>query len=105
MYARRREGEADRVFVGLYPSADRYGLRVTAAKPSYILAMKLSALERVTADDRDFSDAVNLGVECAVATVDGLREIFSRYFADEVLPFAAGLRLPELATAIQARLG
>jgi len=104
MYARKGEVDADRIFVGTYPSADRYGLRVTAAKPSYVLAMKLKALERVTADDRDFKDAINLGVECAVTTVDGLREVFSRFFADEDLPFAAGLRLRELAEAIQAKL-
>jgi hypothetical protein len=104
MYARRGEMDADRIFVGTYPSADRYGLRVTAAKPSYILAMKLKALQRATAEDRDFNDAINLGVECAVTTVEGLREVFSRFFADEELPFAAGLRLRELANAIQARL-
>src|SRR6266852_2356741 len=46
MYARRGEQNADRVFVGTYPSAERFGLRVMAAKPSYILAMKLGALER-----------------------------------------------------------
>jgi hypothetical protein len=27
-----------------------------AAKPAYILAMKLKALERTTADDRDYRD-------------------------------------------------
>jgi len=50
MYARRHEEEGDRIFVGVYPSPERVGLRVVAAKPSYILAMKLSALERSTAD-------------------------------------------------------
>jgi hypothetical protein len=34
MYARRGEENADRVFVGTYPSAERCGLRVMAAKPS-----------------------------------------------------------------------
>jgi hypothetical protein len=62
MYARRLEDDSDRVFVGVYPSPARVGLRVVAAKPSYILAMKLNALERSTADDRDFEDAVNLGI-------------------------------------------
>jgi hypothetical protein len=105
MYARSGEMESDRIFIGTYPSPERYGLRVMAAKPPYILAMKLRALERVTADDRDFKDAVNLGVECGVTTVDGLREALGRFFGDEELPLAAGLRLPELAEAIQARLG
>src|SRR5215471_16575565 len=41
VYARRTEEPADRVFVGVYPSPERFGFRVTAAKPAYILAMKL----------------------------------------------------------------
>ena len=46
MYAHRGEGVGDRVLIGSYPSPERCGLRVTAAKPAYILAMKLGALER-----------------------------------------------------------
>ena len=80
MYARRGETDFDRISLGLYPSPERFGLRVTAAKPSYILAMKLKALERTTIDDRDYEDAVNLGVECGVSTVDGLREVFDNFF-------------------------
>jgi hypothetical protein len=105
MYARRGEQDADRVFVGTYPSPDRVGLRVMAAKPSYILAMKLKALERATADDRDYQDAIALGVACGVTTVDGLREVFRKFFADEELPYAAELRLRDLAKAIQAKVG
>jgi hypothetical protein len=105
MYARRAEQDADRVFVGTYPSPDRVGLRVMAAKPSYILAMKLKALERATADDRDYQDAIALGVACGVTTVDGLREVFRKFFADEELPYAAELRLRDLSKAIQAKVG
>jgi hypothetical protein len=101
MYASRGEGEGDRVFVGLYPSFERFGLRVTAAKPEYMLAMKLSALERVTADDRDFNDAIQLGIECAVTTVQGLQNVFKKYFAGEELSLSANLRLRELAQAIE----
>ena len=104
MYARRGEQSADRVFVGTYPSAERYGLRVVAAKPSYILAMKLGALERSTIDDRDYRDAINLGAECAVTTVDGLKDIYRTYFADRELPFSAELRFRDLADAIAAKL-
>jgi hypothetical protein len=102
MYARRGEGAADRVFVGLYPSFERFGLRVTAARPEYMLAMKLGALERVTADDRDFKDAVKLGIECGVATIEGLRGMFEKYFPQEELSVDVSLRLRELAQAIQA---
>jgi hypothetical protein len=103
MYARAQEGDSDRVFVGVYPSPERVGLRVVAAKPSYILAMKLNALERATADDRDFHDAVNLGKACDVNTAEGLRDIFRKFFPDQKLPAAAELRLNELARTIAAR--
>ena len=104
MYARRGEGEADRISLGLYPSPERFGLRVTAAKPSYILAMKLKALERATIDDRDYEDAINLGIECGVSSVDELREVFRQFFPDEDLPPRAALRLEELASDIRAKL-
>jgi hypothetical protein len=104
MYARRGEAEVDRVFVGLYPSHDRYGLRVTAAKPEYILAMKLAALERFTVDDRDYQDAINLGAECKVSTAEGLRDVYRTYFAEEQLPLRAELRLHDVADAIKAKL-
>jgi hypothetical protein len=105
MYARRGEGEADRISLGLYPSPERFGLRVTAAKPSYILAMKLKALERTTIDDRDYDDVVNLGVECGVCTADGLREVFQQFFPGEEFPPRAEMRLGELAEDICAKLG
>jgi hypothetical protein len=102
MYARREEGDADRLLVGLYPSPERFGLRVTAAKPEYILAMKLKALDRVTAHDRDYQDAVELGIECGVTNLDELRDVYRRFFGSEELPIAAQLRLSGLITAIQA---
>lgn len=73
VYTRRDEGVADRVFVGVYPSPERFGLRVTAAQPAYILAMKLSALERSTIDDRDYQDAINLALECGVGTARAIQ--------------------------------
>jgi hypothetical protein len=103
MYARRLEQDGDRIFVGVYPTPGRVGLRVVAAKPTYILAMKLNALERSTADDRDFQDAVNLAAACGVTTVEGLRDIYQKFFADQELPAAAELRLSELARAVQSR--
>jgi hypothetical protein len=99
MYARRPEQ------AGVYPTPERVGLRVVAAKPAYILAMKLGALERVTADDRDFDDAVNLSVACGVSTVDELREIFRSYFPDRELPAAAELRLSDIVQAIRSKSG
>jgi hypothetical protein len=63
-----------------------------AAKPAYILAMKLKALERTTADDRDYRDAVKLGIACGATTADGLRDVFRKLFPDEALPLVAELR-------------
>jgi hypothetical protein len=105
MYARKGEAAGDRILVGTYPSPERVGLRVVAAKPSYMLAMKLSALERSTADDRDFADAVQLAVACGVNTVDGLRETFRRFFPDHALAAASEQRLNELARTIQSKSG
>jgi hypothetical protein len=103
LYASRDEGIADRVSVGHYPSPERFGLRVTAAKPAYILAIKLKALERSTVDDRDFQDAVNPGLECGISTVDELHAVFRKFFADQELSPAAELRIRELARDIQAK--
>lgn len=103
VYTRLPEQSGDRIFVGVYPSPERVGLRVVAAKPAYILAMKLGALERTTADDRDFEDAVNLGIACNVSTVDELREIFHRFFPDQELPAVSELRLNEIAQAIRSK--
>jgi hypothetical protein len=105
MYARPREEPVDRVLIGLYPSPERFGLRVMAAKPAYILAMKLKALERTTADDRDYRDAVKLGMACGATTVDGLRDIFRKFFPDEALPLVAELRLGDLVQAIKTEAG
>jgi len=104
IYARRGEGDADRILVGLYPSPERFGLRVTAARPEYILAMKLKALDRVTADDRDFQDAVGLGTECGVTTIDQMHDVYRKYFGSEELSTTAQLRLSALIEAIRARL-
>jgi hypothetical protein len=104
VYARSGEQIADRVFIGVYPSPERFGLRVSAAKPAYILAMKLKALERTTVDDRDYQDAINLGLECETNTVDDLYAVFRKFFADQELSPAAELRIKELALDIRARL-
>ena len=104
MYARSQEGASDRTFVGVYPAPERVGLHVVAAKPSYILAMKLDALERTTADDRDFDDdAVNPSIACGIATIDDLRQVFRDFFPGQELPAASELRLRELIQAIQPK--
>ena len=103
IYAKRAESTGDRTFVGVYPSYERVGLRVVAAKPIYLLAMKLGAMQRITLDDRDFSDAVNLAIECGVTTVDELRQVFQGFFGGELLPPRAEARLDELARAVAVK--
>jgi hypothetical protein len=100
MYAKRGESSGDRTFLGVYPSSHRVGLRVVAAKPIYILAMKIAAMERVTLDDRDFGDTVNLAMECNIKTAGELRDVFARFFPDDILPSRADLRLDDVARAI-----
>ena len=103
MYARRGERDSDRVFVGLYPSPERFGLRVTAARPEYILAMKLKALERVTADDRDYRDAIGLALECEVNTIDDFKKTLQRFFGSDELPAFAEGRLAALIAAVREK--
>jgi hypothetical protein len=86
---------------GFYPASGRPGLRVAVAKPEYLLAMKLAALQRQTAEDRDFEDARRLAVELGIATVDDLEKSYQAFFPGEKLPERAKLRLPELESAIR----
>jgi hypothetical protein len=67
--------------------------------------MKLKALERTTADDRDYGDAVKLGVACGATTAEGLRDLFRKFFPDEALSLVAELRLNDVAQAIQREAG
>jgi hypothetical protein len=83
-------------FSGLHPETGRPGLRVIVAKPEYLLAMKLAALQKQTAEDRDFEDARRLATELGVMSVDDLERPTTH-----CLPERAKLRLPELESAIR----
>ena len=76
-------------------------MRVIVAKPEYLLAMKLAALQRQTAEDRDFEDARRLAQELGVTSVDDLERAYHAFFPKESLPERAKLRLPELESAIR----
>ena len=54
--------------------------------------MKLKAFERVTADDRDFQDAVRIGAQCGITSVDQMLNVFQRFFGSEELSVTARLR-------------
>jgi hypothetical protein len=79
------EGESDSFFSAYdtYPRGEMPGLRVFLAKPEYICAMKLRALQRENVGDKDFDDAVGLAAELGIES--------------------AAARLPEIAEAVRSR--
>lgn len=89
--------------LGTYPAGEDPGLRVIVAKPEYLCAMKLKALERETIDNRDFEDAVGLGLELGIKTEQELRELYAAFFPDEELSPVAATYLPVVALEIQKR--
>jgi hypothetical protein len=97
------ESEAFFSTYGVYPRGEAPGLRVFLAKPEYLCAMKLKALERESVDDRDFEDVVNLALEIGIGTVDHLKQLFTSFFPSETLHSSAAARLPELAEKIRLR--
>ena len=88
------------LLIGLYPE-HAPGLRVVAASPAYLLAMKLAALQRATADDRDFLDATRLAQEIGISSIAELEDFYSRFFPNDPLSDRARMRLPELESAIR----
>ena len=64
--------------------------------------MKLRALERITADERDFKDAVQLAIECGMTTLEDIKDVHRRYFGDDELPVKAELQLANLIAAVRA---
>jgi hypothetical protein len=99
------ETEPDAFFCayGTYPRGAAPGLRVFLAKPEYLCAMKLKALERENVGNKDFEDAVRLGLEIGIGTADELARLFVSFFPQEALDPIASARLPEVAREIQAR--
>ena len=89
--------------VGTYPASETPGLRVVAAKPEYLCAMKLRALERETIDNRDFEDAVGLGLEIGIETAQDLQDLYASFFPDERLNRLVQSYLPEVAGEIRRR--
>lgn len=85
---------------GTYPAAGVPGLRVVLARPEYLCAMKLKAIDRADPQDKDFTDAVRLARETGIDDADGLVRVFSEFYPDESLPPIALARLPELAEGV-----
>jgi hypothetical protein len=102
-FTAERESESFFSAYGAYPQGETPGLRVFLAKPEYICAMKLKALQRETVGDKDFDDAVRLAAELGIESTDDLLRLFASYFPGESLDRAAVVRVPEIAAAIRSR--
>jgi hypothetical protein len=102
-FTAERESESFFSAYGAYPQGETPGLRVFLAKPEYICAMKLAALQRESIGDRDFEDAVRLATELGIETADDLRHLFASYFPGESLDRTAAARLPEIAEQVRSR--
>ena len=89
--------------VGTYPAGETPGLRVFVARPEYLCAMKLRALERETLDNRDFEDAVALGLELGVRGREQLEALYGSFFPEEPLSPLASTLLPRVAHEIERR--
>jgi hypothetical protein len=76
-------------------------LRVFLARPEYLCAMKLKALQRETLDDRDFQDAVRLAKEIGVSSEGQLRDLHAAFYPGETLDPAAAARLPAIVSALR----
>ena len=72
-------------------------------KSEYPCAMKLKALERETVDNRDFEDAVGLGLEIGIETAQDLQDLYAGFFPDEQLNPLVLAYLPEVAGEIRRR--
>jgi hypothetical protein len=102
-FTAERESESFFSAYGAYPQGETPGLRVFLAKPEYICAMKLKALQRETVGDKDFDDAVRLAAELGIESTDDLLRLFASYFPGESLDRTAAVRLPEIADTLRSR--
>ena len=70
-------GEPDSLFAlpGTYPPGDRPGLRVLAATPRCLLAMRLKALSSLDGGDRDLADATALASKLGLRDAEALHAL------------------------------
>jgi hypothetical protein len=79
VYRSRHETDGDFAEMFALPKR-RPVLRILAARPRYLMAMKISALDRGAARDR--SDISLAAGSLAITTLDEAQESYRRYFAD-----------------------
>lgn len=73
-----REFSADVMPFGQYPSSDRPFLRVIQARPEYVLAMIMAALERSSAGN--VADVSGAASALGIVDIDAAKEIYHRFF-------------------------
>lgn len=83
--------------VGDFPP-ERPGLRVFAASPQYLLAMKLMSM-RSPFETNDFSDIWELADICGVRSADEAREWLGGFYPDSPLPAHRSLALDGIFAA------
>jgi len=81
IFASRHEKEGDFFPFGVYPSYNRPFLKVMLARPEYVLAMKIEALER--GEPRDLRDVHLLASHVGARSVDELLALRDQYFGEK----------------------
>lgn len=91
MYTPLDEDEGLFLTAGSYPSDGTPGLRTVLAKPDYLLAMKLQALQTFDRGARDLNDAAALARHLGITDEAALHALYRSVYG-EAPPDAASLR-------------
>ena len=100
-YTPQEEPDQLFTFFRSYPHDQPTGLRIVLARPEYLCAMKLKALQRADVGERDYDDAVRLASDIGCSSEQELEQLFATFFPDEVLDPSVRRRLPALAAAVR----
>ncbi|CAM3283842.1 hypothetical protein ACLBXJ_17265 [Methylobacterium mesophilicum] len=68
---------------GTFPADGTPGLRTVVAKPAYLLAMKLHALQSLDRGDRDLNDARALAAYLDLRDVDALVQLYRAIYGED----------------------
>ena len=83
-----------------YPDDHVTGLRVFLARPEYLLAMKLKALQRSDVGGRARGDVIRLAHATGKNSAEDLVAVFTAFFPNESLHPLAAMQLPGIAQAL-----
>ena len=73
---------------GTFPADGTPGLRTVVAKPAYLLAMKLHALQSLDRGDRDLNDARALAAHLGLRDVEALEQLYRAIYGEDPSPEA-----------------